>query len=169
MNETQEYLIDSDVFPDYRHNGGKALVELHEHHLRAFLETWKIAKARQLKLPSTDDPDYASLDTLVIHVLSAARSYMMWLCKSLGLPDPGIRHAPEPGVSAEEIETHLEHVLECWRTPLSGVEEEQYYRPAHPTKRGVPAGIEAMLQHAVMHAIRHDYQLIKLLDGGKAR
>ena len=170
-----EFTIDRTLFPDHRSPGARALVELHENYLRRFHRTWAEARAKDLKLPAVDDPDYASLDSLLVHVLTAAAAYMQWICRSLKLPDPGFEPAPQPGEGTVlregfpgDAESHLEHVLDRWRSPLVGLDEEQLYRPGYPTRRGVDAGIESMLQHAIVHPIRHDYQLRKLLDAGKS-
>ena len=39
----------------------RALVLLHDDHLRQFLVTWKRAKAASVVLPKTEDEDYASI------------------------------------------------------------------------------------------------------------
>ncbi len=46
---------------NYRYRGARALVLLHERAQRALLPVWRRAKAAQITLPSTKDPDYASL------------------------------------------------------------------------------------------------------------
>ena len=80
----------------YRSRAVRALVLLHDEHLRRFLVVWSQARAASVVLPKTDDPDYASLETLLHHVLGAARGYMTWMCEVLELPDPRIRIPPEP-------------------------------------------------------------------------
>ena len=75
----------------YRSRAVRALVLLHEEHLRRFLVVWNQARAVSVVLPKTDDPDYVSLETLLHHVLGAARRYMTWMCEVLELPDPQIR------------------------------------------------------------------------------
>jgi len=44
--------------------------------------------------------------------------------------------------------------------------EERADLPAYPSRWGTPYSIDAMLEHAVMHPIRHAYQLEKLMAGG---
>lgn len=56
----------------YRSRAVRALVLLHDEHLRAFVQTWQQARAASVALPLTDDPAYASLDTLARHVIGAA-------------------------------------------------------------------------------------------------
>lgn len=150
--------------PDsYAYPGAHAMVRLHERHMREFLEAWRLARAAGTRLPTTDDPSYASLETLLRHVLRAARGYMTWTCEQLGLPDPQIRPTPEPDAIEAEADAYLDHVLERWRDPLREVAPERCHRPAFESRWGVPYCIDAMLEHAVMHPIRHTFQLEELL------
>ena len=84
----------------YRSRAVRALVLLHDEHVRRFLVVWNQAQAASVVLPKTDDPAYASLETLLRHVLGAARGYMTWMCEVLELPDPEIRIPPEPAALA---------------------------------------------------------------------
>jgi hypothetical protein len=63
----------------YRSRAVRALVLLHDEHVRRFLVVWNQAQAASVVLPKTDDPSYASLETLLRHVLGAARGYMTWM------------------------------------------------------------------------------------------
>jgi 2-oxoglutarate ferredoxin oxidoreductase subunit beta len=87
-------------------------VILHEDHMRRFLVSWNHAKAASVVLPRTTDPAYESLNTLLRHVLGAARGYMVWMCEVLALPDPEIQPPPEPAVLSENPDSYLEYVLE---------------------------------------------------------
>ncbi|HUI56652.1 MAG TPA: hypothetical protein VLY04_16865 [Bryobacteraceae bacterium] len=78
----------------YRSRAVRAMVLLHEEHLRRFVQTWRRAMALPVSLPPTADPNYASLGALGRHVLSAAGGYLVWMCEVLRLPDPGVRPAP---------------------------------------------------------------------------
>jgi hypothetical protein len=152
----------------YEYAGALAMVELHERHLWRFLQTWKEARAGRLALPQTDDPDYASLEALLRHVCAAARGYMVWMCDVLRLPDPEITPAPDPEVLGSDAEGYVNHVLERWRVPLARVQEERFHRPEYPAPWRVNYCVDAMLEHAVMHPIRHGFQLRKLLDAARA-
>ena len=70
----------------YRSRAVRAMVLLHEEHLRRFVQTWRRALATSLSLPPTDDPAYASLGALGRHVLNAAGGYLVWMCEMLTLP-----------------------------------------------------------------------------------
>lgn len=148
--------------PAHRYTGAAAMILLHEAQLRDFLAVWRQAKAASLPLPDTEDSDYASLEAVLRHVLGAAGGYMIWCCECLGLPDPGIP-VPPP---VEEIEAAadavLERVLDAWRTPLAEVPEERFGEE-HKSRWGTTYCIDAMLEHAVMHPLRHAFQLRRLL------
>src|SRR5450759_438519 len=96
----------------YRSRAVRAMVLLHEEHLRRFVHTWRLALACSVSLPPTCDPPYASLGALGRHVLSAAGGYMIWMCEVLALPDPGIRPAPDAPAIVRDADDYMEHVLE---------------------------------------------------------
>jgi hypothetical protein len=136
---------------------------LHEEHLRRFLKTWRLALANSVRLPMSEDPAYASLDALGRHVLGAAGGYMVWMCEVLALPDPGIRSVPDAAAIVRDADDYLEHVLDRWRTPLLEVLDAQLETPEYPSRWKTLYSIDAMLEHAVMHPIRHTFQLEELL------
>ncbi len=139
------------------------MVLLHERSLRSFVACWQRARARGLTLPKTDDPAYQSLDRLLGHVLWAAASYMEWMCESLDLPDPGFPAPPPLEILAEQADHHLEAVIDGWRQPLATVTEARADAVERPSRWGVTYGIDAMLEHAVMHPQRHQFQLEELM------
>lgn len=148
----------------FEYQGAAVLISLHEKYLKRFLETWKKAKSQNVRLPLTDDPNYVSIDTLLRHVLRAARGYMTWICEKLELPDPEINPTPEVEEIATQAETYLEHLLEKWQKPLQKVPEDRFYTPEYLSRWKTNYCIDAMLEHAVMHPIRHEYQLLRLLE-----
>ena len=142
----------------YRYRGARALVLLHEHELRGFVATWRRAAAWGVDLPDTDDPDCVSADAMARHVLNAAGRYMIWLTDKLGLPSPGIEEAPPVEAVADRADAYLEHVLAQWRAPLRDVSAERFSE-AHVSNWGEPFTLESMLEHAVVHPMRHALQL----------
>ena len=141
----------------------RAMVLLHEEHLRRFVHTWRLALASPVSLPPTDDPAYASLEALGRHVLSAAGGYMTWMCEVLALADPGIRSAPDAAAMVRDAEDYMEHVLERWQAPLREVPNELLETPEYPSRWQTRYCIDSMLEHAVMHPIRHAFQLDELI------
>ena len=123
-----------------------------------------MAKAANIVLPETDDPSYVSMETLLKHILGAAGSYMVWMCKKLELPDPEIKPPPALEVIEAEAGNYLTHLIDRWQVPLAEVEEERFNRPEYVSNWGVRYCVDAMLEHAVMHAILHRVQLEELLE-----
>jgi uncharacterized damage-inducible protein DinB len=148
---------------NYRNRAARALVLLHEKALRDLIPAWKRAKAAKVQLPSTTNPSYASLETVLLHALRAARSFMTTICEKLGLPDPGINDAPDASRVETEAERYVEHVLERWRLPLAGVDDSGL-QTTYKTQRGEERSIMTTLEHAVLHAMRHRFQLEELLE-----
>jgi uncharacterized damage-inducible protein DinB len=155
------------ILPKYKYNGARAMVILHEKHLRSCINTWHEAKKLNIKLPETDDEDYKSLETLLKHILRAARGYMTWICSKLNLPDPKIDLAPEPDLIESKTDEYLAHLLEKWKLPLAEIPEEKFHAPTYASNWGVEYCIDAMLEHAVMHTIRHEFQLRNLITAQK--
>jgi hypothetical protein len=148
----------------FRYRGARVLVILHEEQLRRFLETWSTAKASGIDLPKVDDPDYASLDALLHHVFRWARTYITWICENLELPEPGIAPLPDTDVIESKAAAYIEDILSAWRSPLREVEGELIFKPEYVAPWGVRYSVEAMLEHAVMHPLRHGYQLEELIN-----
>jgi uncharacterized damage-inducible protein DinB len=147
----------------YKARGARASILLHEKHLRQCVEVWKQAKAVNLNLPATDNEHYQSLETLLQHILDSAGHYMVWMCEQLGLPDPEIRPVPDVDKIETEADNYLEHVLERWRLPLAKVSEEKFDAPTYIYYWDVGFTIGAMLEHALVHPIRHQFQLEALI------
>ena len=151
--------MSSDV---YAYRGARALVLLHEKELRAFLACWQHFVASGCSLPETEDPDYRDPHFLLTHVLGAAGSYLRWCCEKLGEALPAMPTLPDTH-RPEQVQHYVDQLLLAWRQPLHTIEERHFDEPAHISRWGVPYTIDAMLEHAVMHPIRHRFQLEELL------
>ncbi len=148
----------------YRYGGARALVALHEERLRSFLGVWREAKAQGLTLPPTEDPDYLDLDHLVHHVIECAASYLTWCCEVLEIEDPGLPAVPPAAELAGVLDPLVEELLDGWRaSPLRGVGQKEFYIPAFKSRWNVDYCVDAMLEHAVMHPVRHEHQMRRLL------
>ena len=137
----------------WKYRGARAGVILHERELRRFLETWKTAKAHGVSLPET------TLEDVLVHVLHWARDYLVWSCEKLGLADPACPAIPAAGDVAERVDAYLEDLLARWREPFRGLPEDAFYKPQYETRWGIPYPVEALLEHAVVHPMRHRLQL----------
>ena len=157
MNNTSQSI------DNYKYNGAKAMVALQEHYLYSCMKMWRKAKEKNICLPETDDENYESLETLLFHVFRASRGYLTWICEKLNLLDPEIDSPPSINVIEKNADSYLEHLIERWRLPLRNIPEELFFDKTYTSRWGADYCIEAMLEHAVMHPIRHEYQLSNLL------
>ena len=156
-----------DQINEYRYRGAGVLIYLQEKYMRSFLPVWKQAKEKNVKLPETTDKDYESLETILFHVFRASRGYIKWICEKLDLPDPGIDSPPDLEEIEEKANSYLEYLLGKWREPLKELDEKVFYDKVYPSRWGAEYCIDAMLEHAVMHPVRHEFQLRKLIAGSK--
>ncbi|MCL4305664.1 hypothetical protein KJZ99_07095 [bacterium] len=147
----------------YKYRGARACVLMHEQFMQDFLDIWWASKSAEITLPQTTDTDYQSLDHLLSHVLRSARGYMTWMCEKLNLPDPGIAEVPSLDEIEEHCDEYLEHLLEKWREPLANIPEDAF-SGMHKSRWGQDMAIEGMLEHAVMHPLRHSFQLEEILS-----
>jgi len=152
--------------PEYKYNGARSLVLLHEQYLGSFVQTWKQAKEKGVNLPKTDDPSYVTMQALLRHILRAARGYMTWMCEKLELPDPQIDKTPLDEEIEASADSYLEHVIEGWKLPLANIPQEKF-NSVFKSRWGVEYCIDSMLEHAVMHPLRHEFQLKNLIDDAK--
>ena len=149
---------------EYKDRGVASLIQLHETHMRRFIVVWRDAQAQGIALPETEDPDYGSMEKLLFHVVRSARGYMVWMCEVLGLPDPGMAAVPSIDHIEAEIDQYLDKILEQWQEPLHDVDSSWLDRDVYRSSWGVLYCIDSMLEHAVMHPIRHTYQLENLMQ-----
>jgi hypothetical protein len=148
---------------EYSYGGARALIALHEQHMRSFLETWRKAKKTGVTLPQTTDTAYKSMEALLWHPLKSSRGYIIWICQKLELPDPNIDSMPVIEQIESSADAFLEHLLERWDLPLREIPEERFFDRTYTSNWDAEYCIEAMLEHAVMHPIRHEFQLLNLM------
>ena len=157
------------TLPAYKYNGARSLVLLHEAHMKSFHSTWNKAKGLNIKLPETDDEDYQSLETVLFHVLRSSMRYMVWICDNLNLDNPSI-DPPPPFIEIQmKAGDYLKHLLKRWRLPLVDVPEDLFRGTSYKSNWGDDFCIESMLEHAVMHPIRHQFQLKNLIKNNRAK
>ena len=79
------------------------------------------------------------------------------------MPNPEISPVPDLENIEIESDSYLNHLLEKWSLPLSEIEEEKFHSPTFKSRWGVEYCINAMFDHALMHSIRNEFQLRKLI------
>jgi hypothetical protein len=131
---------------------------------------WKKAKRLGVKLPASRDPAYRSLDLLMRHPLRACRGYLTWLCEVLDRPDPEVPDPPEPKDVASKGGVYLKVLERAWHAKMAWMPNKVLDSAVvHTSRWGAPMTVEAMLEHAAVHPMRHRFQLEELIARARKR
>jgi len=150
---------------DFKSRAVMSLVELHEQEWRRFWETWDRFVAAGAPMPDArGDADYQSPGHLVGHVCRAARGYLTWIGEQLGRPVKDVDPETDSLKIAPRAKEFIAEVLAAWRRHLPAVEDKDLEPATYKSRWGVQMSIEAMLEHAVVHPMRHRIQLERILS-----
>jgi hypothetical protein len=138
-------------------------VELHEIELRRFLDTWERFRSSSANLPASDDPAYQSPDHLKGHVLRAARNYLTWIGDCVKRPVTDVDLDNDFLSVSAKGRTFMDEVLSGWRRHLAWLEDRELSPEMFTARWGDPYSVEQMLEHAVVHPMRHRIQLERLM------
>jgi uncharacterized damage-inducible protein DinB len=151
---------------EYKSRAVRSLVELHEREMRSFLETWSRFTAANAPMPEAHgDETYASREKLVGHVLMAARGYLRRIGEWIGKPLTDVDASEDAADVAARAGAFSENVFAAYRRHLTEVTNEEIEKQAHRTRWGDLMSVEMLLEHAVVHPMRHRIQLERILEG----
>jgi len=151
---------------EFRSRAVRSLVELHEVELRNFHATWRRFVASGKPMPvAGGNAHYEDAERLVAHVQAAARSYMLWIWERLEQPVEDLPLIRDPDIIVPRLEEFMEETLDGWRRHLAALEGAQMGPAQHISRWGEPHTIEQMLEHAVVHPMRHRIQLERIMAG----
>jgi uncharacterized damage-inducible protein DinB len=154
----------------FKSNAVRSCVELHEAELSRFYDTWEKFRASGTALPQTEDPSYASPDHLGGHVLRSARSYLTWIGQCVKRPVDDVDPDDDRVSVARKGRAFMNEVLAAWRRHLAMLEDTELAPATYKSRWGEDYNIEQMLEHAVVHPMRHRIQLERLMgQGGSVR
>ena len=141
---------------EFQSRAVRTLVEIHEHELRRFLDVWDSFAASDVPMPEArGDESYASRETLVTHVVGAARNYLTWIGECVGRPVTDVDGERDPAKIAPRARAFAEEILAAWRRHLAALADAG----------GEFFSVETMLEHALVHPMRHRLQLERALAG----
>ena len=149
----------------FKSNAVRSCVELHERELGRFYEVWQAFCASGTPLPATDDPSYASPEHLGGHVFRAARNYLTWIGECVNRPVTDVDTDADPVSIARKGRAFVDEVLAAWRRHLALLEDREMTSATRKSRWGEDYTIEQMLEHAVVHPMRHRVQLERLMSG----
>ena len=149
----------------FRSRAVHTLVELHESEMRSFLEVWKRFLASNLPMPEAHgDEHYENRERLVGHVLMAARGYLTRIGEWVGRPVSDVDGSQDPYEIARRTSAFAEDVLSAYRRHLTEISNEELEQQVHRTRWGELMSVENLLEHAVVHPMRHRIQLERILE-----
>lgn len=149
---------------DFKSRAVRSLVELHEQEMRRFLDVWDRFVASSAPMPEAHgDESYASRETLVTHVVSAARGYLTWIGECVGRPVTDVDAEKDPMRVAPRARAFAEGVLAAWRRHFAALADAELGPTLFKTRWGEFFCVETMLEHALAHPMRHRIQLERLI------
>jgi uncharacterized damage-inducible protein DinB len=154
---------------EFRSRAVRSLVELHEREMRSFQEVWKRFVAADLPMPEAHgDESYENRDRLVGHVLMAARGYLTRIGEWVGRPVSDVDGSQDPYEIVTRGSEFADEVLAAYRQHLAEISDEELEPQVHRTRWGDLMSVEQLLEHAVVHPMRHRIQLERILEGSEA-
>jgi uncharacterized damage-inducible protein DinB len=151
---------------EFRSRAVRSLVELHEREMHSFLELWKRFVASGHPIPEAHgDESYESRERLLAHVLMAARGYLTRIGEWVERPVTDVDASKDPYEIAGRAPEFADQVLAAYRRHLTQVTTEELEPQVHRTRWGDLMSVENLLEHAVVHPMRHRIQLERILEG----
>ncbi len=148
----------------FKSNAVRSCVELHEIEINRFFTTWEAFCASEVQLPKTSDPSYETPEHVGGHVLRAARNYLTWIGACVKRPAADLDPENDLVRIARKGRVFLDEVLAGWRRHLSELEDSELAPATYKSRWGEDYNIEQMLEHAVVHPMRHRIQLERLMS-----
>ena len=144
----------------------RSLVELHEREMQSFLEIWRRFVASDLPMPEAHgDESYENRERLAGHVLMAARGYLTRIGEWVGRPVSDVDGSQDPYEIVSRASEFADDVLSAYRRHLAEISNEELEQQIHRTRWGELMSVENLLEHAVVHPMRHRIQLERILEG----
>jgi uncharacterized damage-inducible protein DinB len=154
---------------EFRSRAVRSLVELHERELRAFLAVWKRFVAANLPLPEAHgDEHYENRERLAGHVLMAARGYLSRIGEWVGRPVSDVDGSQDPHDVVARLAEFADDVLAGYRRHMAEITEQELEPQVHRARWGDLMSVENLLEHAVVHPMRHRIQLERILESRPA-
>ena len=152
----------------FRSRAVRSLVELHEREIRSFLQVWRRFVASDLPMPDAQgDESYENRERLAGHVLMAARGYLTRIGEWVGRPVSDVDGSQDPYEVVRRAPEFADGVLAAYERHLSEITNEELEQQVHRTRWGELMSVENLLEHAVVHPMRHRIQLERILEGSE--
>lgn len=113
--------------------------------------------------PNTKDEDCRSIQTIMNHVVRAGYGYSNYLRKEFGISSDNPVYQIN---DADEAISHFERMLAYAVETLEGkweMTDEDIFKVKIVTKSGATIDMEILLEHAIVHILRHRRQIERFL------
>lgn len=153
----------------YREGPIGALMDEYERavwELRQLVERIAETDAVQVVDPTTEDDACRSVQTIMSHVVNAGYGYADYLRKQFSITST---RPPKALLSHREYLEQLAAVLAYTAETLEGrwrMTDEEISSAAIKTGWGVTYDVEQLLEHAIVHVLRHRRQIEKFIRQG---
>jgi uncharacterized damage-inducible protein DinB len=117
--------------------------------------------------PQTSNENCRSVQTIMAYVVSAGYGYADYVRQSFSISST---RPPKQMLSRHEAVAQLESMLEYTAQTLEGrweMTDEEIESITMPTGWGVTYDLEQLLEHAIVHVLRHRRQIEKFMLQGK--
>ncbi|MCI0530408.1 MAG: DinB family protein [candidate division Zixibacteria bacterium] len=151
---------------EYRDGGVGAMMDEYERaaaELKNLLGKVSEADYNRIVDTETKDEDCRSIQTIIRHVVGAGYGYAFSIRQALSIPYARPETAPVSHQEAvKEIDTMLKYTVET----LEGrweMKDDEIERLAIKTRWGAIYNLEQLLEHAIVHILRHRRQIERFL------
>jgi hypothetical protein len=147
---------------------GSVAAVMHEYEkameeLKAVIKNVPPDKLAVIVDPDTENPNCLSIQTIITHVVTSGYYYSIYIGK---LKDPGLKF-PEPVLHKNiagyfsDLDSVLKHTGDTMKnfSPEELDETEQHKKIR--TRWGQYYSVDQMLEHAIVHILRHRFQIEK--------
>lgn len=111
--------------------------------------------------PHTSDPNGKSIRNILAHVVGSAFSYAIYIRESMdhAIPRPGLRHRDTALEYIRDLDEVIVFTRDTFKTIYDYSLEKFDYPDKIKTKWGQSYDIEQMMEHAIVHVLRHRRQI----------
>ena len=100
-------------------------------------------------------------------MLMAARGYLTRIGEWVGRPVSDVDASQDAHDIAGRMPVFTDGVLAAYRRHLTAVTTEELETQSHKTRWGELYSVEMLLEHAVVHPMRHRIQLERILEASQ--
>jgi len=115
--------------------------------------------------PETKDPDCKSIQTIINHVIGAGYGYANYIRTQFGDPSTERKknyEADTPEAACREIDNMLKYNVETLQNKWN-MTEDDVMKNTMKVRWGPTYDLEQLLEHAIVHILRHRRQIEKFL------